>query len=153
MDRLKEKFYNAFTRASEDVKSLLANHGTQVIDEVTVNQIYGGMRGLKSMVWETSLLDAETGIRFRGLSIPDLRLKLPKINDASEPNPEGLFWLMLTGELPSEEDVIWLSDEWKRRAVLPENTYRVIEAIQPDVHPMTQFSMGILSMQKDSVFF
>ena len=29
------------------------------------------------MVWETSLLDPEEGIRFRGHSIPELQEKLP----------------------------------------------------------------------------
>ncbi len=33
--------------------------------------MYGGMRGIKGLVTETSLLDPEEGIRFRGYSIPE----------------------------------------------------------------------------------
>ena len=46
----------------------------QVIDKVTLDQTLGGMRSIKSMIWETSLLDAEEGIRFRGHTIPDLQV-------------------------------------------------------------------------------
>ncbi len=31
----------------------------------------------QGLLWETSLLDAEEGIRFRGLSIPDLQVGQP----------------------------------------------------------------------------
>jgi citrate synthase len=41
-------------------------------------QAYGGMRSVKSMVYETSLLDPVEGIRFRGLTIPECQEKLPK---------------------------------------------------------------------------
>ena len=51
------------------------------------------------MLWETSLLDAEEGIRFRGYSIPELQEKLPAAVDGGEPLPEGLLWLLLTGEV------------------------------------------------------
>ena len=52
-------------------------HGEKVVDQVTVSQITGGMRSIKSMLWDISLLDANEGIRFRGLSIPELQAKLP----------------------------------------------------------------------------
>ena len=35
-------------------------------------QAIGGMRGIPAMLWETSLLDPEEGIRFRGHTIPEL---------------------------------------------------------------------------------
>lgn len=37
-----------------------------MIDQVTVAQVTGGARSIKCMLWDTSLLDAEEGIRFRG---------------------------------------------------------------------------------------
>jgi citrate synthase len=48
-------------------------------------QAYGGMRSVQSMIWETSLLDAQEGIRFRGHSIPDLQKSLPKAKGGHEP--------------------------------------------------------------------
>ena len=41
-------------------------------------QMYGGMRGMKGLVWETSVLDADEGIRFRGYTIPECQELLPK---------------------------------------------------------------------------
>jgi citrate synthase len=66
--------------------------------------------------------------------------------------PEGLFWLMMTGDIPTEEQAYWLSDEWRKRAEVPQHTFDMIEAMPKDTHPMTQFSMAILSMQTDSIF-
>ena len=66
--------------------------------------------------------------------------------------PEGLFWLMLTGEIPSNEEVQWLSDEWEKRNQVPEHTFKMLDALSPDTHPMTQFCAAIISMQSESVF-
>ena len=41
-------------------------------------QMYGGMRGMKGLVTETSVLDADEGIRFRGYTIPECQELLPK---------------------------------------------------------------------------
>ena len=67
------------------------------------------MRGIKGLVTETSVLDAEEGIRFRGHTIPDCQEKLPKAPGGSEPLPEGLFWLLMTGELPTQQQVFNLT--------------------------------------------
>jgi len=152
MDILKQKFYEKCTTLSAEVKTLLKEHGALKVDEVNLSQIYGGMRGIKSMVWETSLLDAEEGIRFRGYSIPELQKKLPKAAGGDEPLPEGIFWLMLVDEVPTEENVRWLSNEWHKRSELPAHTKAVLEALPHDTHPMSQFSIGITSLQNDSVF-
>jgi hypothetical protein len=37
-------------------------------------QLYVPLSVLQGMLWETSLLDAEEGIRFRGFSIPELQV-------------------------------------------------------------------------------
>lgn len=62
------------------------NHGSTVVGEITLDQVYGGARGIKSLVWEVcaigisgmgqatnnnqgSVLDSEEGIRFRGKTV------------------------------------------------------------------------------------
>ena len=79
----------------------------------------GGMRGTPGFLYETSLLDAEEGIRFRGFSIPELQQKLPKAAGGAEPLPEGLLWLMLTGEVPTQQQVSGLTEDLRRRSALP----------------------------------
>jgi len=63
--------------------------------------MYGGMRGMKGLVTETSVLDPDEGIRFRGLSIPECQQQLPKAEGGEEPLPEALFWLLVTGDVPT----------------------------------------------------
>jgi citrate synthase len=104
------------------------------------------------MIWETSLLDAEEGIRFRGYSIPELREKLPTAPNSKEPLPEGLFWLMLVGDVPTKEQVKWLTENWVRRANIPEHVFKAIDNLPLDAHPMTQLSVAVMAMQNTSVF-
>ena len=138
MDKLKKIFKEKSDELKVEVKSLLKEHGGKKVDEVTLRQVFGGMRGVKSMVWTASNLDAEEGIRFRGYNIPQLREKLPTRSNDNEPLPEGLFWLMLTGELPEADDVRWLSDEWERRGAVPQHTYDLLDSLPDDAHPMAQ---------------
>jgi len=63
------------------------------------------MRGIKGLVTETSVLDADEGIRFRGYTIPECQKLLPKGPGGKEPLPEGLFWLLATGDIPTEAQV------------------------------------------------
>jgi len=152
MDPLKAKFKEKASALYSESKALLKEHGNKVVGEVTLTQVFGGMRGVKSMVWDPSQLDANEGIKFRGYNIPQLRELLPKAEGDKEPLPEGLFWLMLVGELPTKEQVDWITDEWEKRAEVPAHTFAALDALSPDTHPMTQFSMAIVSMQSESVF-
>ena len=152
MDPLKQLFYEKSQALAKEVKDLLKEHGGKKVDDVVLDQVYGGMRDITSMLWEPSLLDAEEGIRFRGYSIPELREQLPRAPNGQEPLPEGLFWLMLVGEIPTAEQVKWLTESWVRRTNVPEHVFRTIDALPVDSHPMTQFSVGIMAMQNTSVF-
>ena len=149
---LKEKFQSKLDPMRERVKKLVKEHGDQVISEVSIAQAYGGARGVKCIVTETSALDPFEGIRFRGFNIPQLQEKLPKAPGGEEPLPEGLFWLLLTGDLPTEDDVKEVTEEWKKRGELPEYLINIMKAVPADTHPMTQFVTAIASLQKDSVF-
>jgi len=122
------------------------------VGDVSVAQAYGGMRSVKCMVWETSALDPIEGIRFRGFTIPELREKLPKAPGGAEPLPEGIFYLLLTGDLPTNDDVKEITAEWQKRSALPAYLLDTLKSLPKDMHPMTQFSLGILALQKDSIF-
>ena len=149
---LKQKFQSKIGPMQERVKKINQEYGDKVISEVTVSQAYGGARGVKCIVTETSALDPMEGIRFRGFNIPELQKKLPKAPGGEEPLPEGLFYLLLTGDLPTEEDAQEVTEEWKKRGKLPDYLIDILNAIPDDTHPMTQFSAAILALQKDSVF-
>jgi len=152
MGYIKEKFKVKADELNAEIKDLVKNHGTRKIEDVTLAQVYQGMRGITGLVTETSLLDANEGIRFRGYSIPELREKMPKAPNGAEPLPEGLFYLMLIGELPTEADVQHLSSQWGRRSHVPNHVFDAIEALPVSTHPMTMFTVGVMAMQTESAF-
>ena len=152
MANTKERFKAKADGLAAEIKDILKEHGNKKIGEVTLSQIYQGMRGITGLVTETSLLDAQEGIRFRGFSIPELQQKLPKANGGTEPLPEGLFHLMLLGELPTEEDVHDITANWQRRSHVPNHVFAAIEALPIDSHPMTQFVIAIMALQTESKF-
>ncbi|WP_431214407.1 citrate (Si)-synthase, eukaryotic [Puia sp. P3] len=152
MATIKERFKSTSDVVAAEIKELLKEHGSKKIGEVTLSQIYQGMRGITGLVTETSLLDAQEGIRFRGYSIPELQQKLPKANGGTEPLPEGLFHLMLLGELPSDDDVHDITANWQRRSHVPNHVFAAIEALPLDSHPMTQFVVAIMALQTESKF-
>ncbi|MFZ9191039.1 MAG: citrate (Si)-synthase, partial [Schleiferiaceae bacterium] len=90
MDRIKEHFATKIAPAQAEIKEFLAKHGEDSLGEITVAQVYQGMRGMTALICETSKLDSQEGIRFRGYSIPELQAKLPKYPGGAEPLPEGL---------------------------------------------------------------
>ena len=78
MGIIKDRFKEKGDVLAAEIKDILKEHGDKKIGEVQLSQIYQGMRGITGLVTETSLLDPQDGIRFRGYSIPELQEKLPK---------------------------------------------------------------------------
>ncbi|RYD55993.1 MAG: citrate (Si)-synthase, eukaryotic [Sphingobacteriales bacterium] len=152
MGYIKDSFKAKADEQLKEIKSIIEQHGDMKIGEVTLAQAYQGMRGIPGLVTETSLLDSNEGIRFRGFSIPELRDKLPKAEGGNEPLPEGLFHLMLIGEVPSQEDVDHITATWARRSHVPNHVFDSIEALPVTTHPMTQFCVAILALQTESKF-
>ncbi|MGI8950721.1 MAG: citrate (Si)-synthase, eukaryotic [Chitinophagaceae bacterium] len=147
-----DRFKAKAETANAEIKNLLKEHGNKKIGEVQLAQIYQGMRGITGLVTETSLLDPQEGIRFRGYSIPELQQKLPKANGGSEPLPEGLFYLMLIGDLPTEDDVHHLTSVWQRRSHVPNHVFATLDALPLTAHPMTMFVTGVMALQTESQF-
>ncbi len=152
MEYIKNRFYQKASKCVNEYQRLKNEHGDKVIANVTIGQVMTGMKGVPSLITDTSKLDPTTGIRFRGHTIPELREKLPRLNPDGEPLPEGLFYLMLIGEIPERDDVLNLSKDWATRAYVPQHVFDVIDAIPKNARPMTQFSAAILSMATDSIF-
>ncbi|KAF8638699.1 hypothetical protein AX17_001994 [Amanita inopinata Kibby_2008] len=149
---LKERLAQLIPGEIETVKAARAEHGKKAFGPVLVDQLYGGMRGLPALIWDGSVLDADEGIRFRGKTIPECQELLPKAPGGSEPLPEGLFWLLVTGEIPTQEQVIALSKDWAARAAIPEFVEEILDRCPPTLHPMSQFSMAVTALNHNSAF-
>jgi len=149
---LKSVFAEKYPQHGEEVKAFRRAHGAKKVGEITVDMMYGGMRGMKGLVTETSVLDADEGIRFRGYTIPECQELLPKAPGGEEPLPEGLFWLLLTGDIPTEAQVRALSKEWASRAALPSHVVTMLNNFPENVHPMSQFAAAITALNSESKF-
>ncbi len=153
MDPVKLKLKEVGSKRAELLKRLVAEHGNDVIQEVTLEQVISGMKGIVALLTDTSSLDPEEGIRFRDYSIPELRQHLPKLKQDGEPLPEGLFYLMLLGEIPDKATVDFISKDWARRAAdIPGHAFDVINSLPKSAHPMIQFNTAILAMSTQSHF-
>jgi len=135
-----------------EVKEFRKQHGKTVVGQVNVDMMYGGMRGIKGLVTETSVLDPEEGIRFRGYSLPECQELLPKASGGTEPLPEACFWLLLTGDIPTQAQVSALSEDWANRADLPPHVLSMLKCFPRTLHPMAQFSAAITALNSESKF-
>ncbi|KAF9331514.1 citrate (Si)-synthase [Podila minutissima] len=149
---LKDRLRELIPEKREEVKQVKKDFGDKVLGQTTVDMAYGGMRGIKGLIWEGSVLDAEEGIRFRGLTIPECQKVLPTAEGGSEPLPESLFWLLVTGEVPTTEQVRGLSAEWAARSELPTFVEDLLDRCPTSLHPMSQFSLAVTALQHESQF-
>ncbi len=152
MSRLKDKLHEKIEAQRPRINKLLKEYGDVIVDEVTVSQVIGGMRGIKSLISDISYLDPFEGIRYRGFTLPEIFEKLPKPPGADMPYVEGLVYLLLTGDIPTEKEVEEVLDEFQKRRILPRYVYEVIDAMPCCSHPMTILSSAIMAMQRESFF-
>ena len=152
MPNIKEKLQEKISEGRERVIKLLKQHGNVKISDVTVAQAIGGARGVKCLVTDISYLDPNEGIRFRGYTIPETLEKLPKVPGSDMPYVEAHLHLLLTGEVPTEEEALELAGILKERQQVPQYVIDILRAMPRDTHPMTMFSVAIASMQRESEF-
>ncbi|KAJ8067532.1 hypothetical protein OCU04_004874 [Sclerotinia nivalis] len=148
---LKTTFKESIPAKRELLKKVKAK-GDKVIGEVKIENTIGGMRGLKAMVWEGSVLDANEGIRFHGRTIKDCQKELPKGTSGTEMLPEAMFWLLLTGQVPSTSQVRQFSKELAEQSALPDFVNKMLDNFPKDLHPMTQFSIAVSALSHTSKF-
>jgi citrate synthase len=152
MSLLKDKLSEKILLERPRTERLLKEYGNVKVDEVTIGQIIGGMRDIKSLVTDISYLDPYEGIRFRGFTIPEVLEKLPKVSGAEVPYVEGFLHLLLTGDIPTEEEVNDIHIGFNNRKEVPQYVFNIIRTMPIDSHPMTMFAVAIMSMQKESIF-
>ncbi len=126
----------------DELKVLAKKLGDKKISDVTVAQAYGGMRGIKGMICDTSVVYPDKGLIIRGIPIMELRDRIP----------EEIFYLLCTGNLPKKAETKALSDELASRSKVPKYVWDVLEAMPKDSHPMAMLDTAILVMQKESEF-
>jgi citrate synthase len=139
---IKDKLTAQLPELREEAKSLAKTYGSKILDQVALEQIYGGMRGIKGLVCDTSSVGLDTGLIIRGIPILELTDKLP----------EQVFCLLLTGEIPDDDALKEFQEDLNRRAEVPSYVWDVLNALPKDTHPMIALSTAIMSMEKESEF-
>lgn len=152
MSTLKDKLYSKILEHRPRTSALLKKHGDKVIGKVTIEQVIGGMRGIKSLVTDISYLDPYEGIRYRGYTLPEVLEKLPKAEDAEMPYVEGLYYLLLTGEIPSKDEVEEVIIDFNNRRIIPRYVWDVIDSFPSESHPMAILSAAVMSLERESHF-
>ena len=152
MSRLKKQVQDKIEAWRPRTTRLLKEFGKVKVDEVDISQVIGGARDIKSLITDISYLDPFEGIRFRGFTIPEVLEKLPKVPGGEMPYVEGFFFFLLTGDIPSMEDVKEVAAEFSKRKEIPKYVFDILKAMPLDSHPMVMLSAAVVAMQKESVF-
>ena len=139
---LKEKLGELIPKLREERKALVKGFGDTKISEVSVAQAIGGMRGVKGMVCDTSVVEPDKGLIIRGIPVMELTEKLP----------EEIFWLLITGELPSADELKGFQKELKEAGEVPAYVWKVLKAMPKTSHPMAMLDTAILAMENESAF-
>lgn len=142
MASLTDKLASQVPATRDAIEKLIRDHGDKVISQVTVAQAYGGMRGVKCMVCDTSVVQPDTGLILRGIPLADV----------ADRKPEEIFWLLLTGELPTESELADLEKDLASRNEVPQYVIDTLRLQPKTSHPMAMLSMGILALEEGSKF-
>ena len=142
MSLLKQELRIQIPSVQNEIKQLIVEKGDQKISDVTVAQAFSGLRGIKAFVCDTSSVSAEKGLIIRGILLLDITHILP----------EEVFFLLLTGRLPNEDELADLKKDFSSHLEVSNYVWNVISEMPDDAHPMTLFNIGILAMQGESVF-
>jgi len=142
MATLQETLAQKIPAWREEIGKVRKELGGKVVSEVTINQAYGGMRGVKGMICDTSVVEPDKGLIVRGHPLLEIKHLWP----------EEILFLLLTGEMPDDEAKAALQQDYDKRAQVPEYVWDVLEVMPPDSHPMCMLDTAILVMERESVF-
>ncbi|MCB2201486.1 citrate (Si)-synthase [bacterium] len=139
---LKEKLAAQIPKLREERAKLVKEHGDKEISKVNITQAIGGMRGVKGMVCDTSVVEPDQGLIIRGTPIMKLKDRLP----------EEIFWLLLLGELPTADELKGFQKQLKEYGEVPKYVWKVLKAMPKTSHPMAMLDTAILAMENESQF-
>ena len=144
---LQKKLSGLIPEYRKRISKLLNESADIKVGDITIGQMYGGMRGVKGLVSDISYVDPNEGIRLRGYTITELLKLLPKSKKNEMPYVGGLYYLLLIGEIPTLAEALEVEDEWRKRGELPKYVIGLLKSMPENTRPMTLFSLAVLSLQ------
>ena len=142
MEFLQNKIQEMLPSLRDTRNALLKEKGEVQIATVTVEQVLGGMRGIPSVLCDTSSVSADEGLRIRNIPILEL----------TDTTPEEIFFLLVTGSRPNDSEKEQLRTLFSAKAELPSYVLDTLKSMHKDAHPMAMLSAGLLAMEHESEF-
>lgn len=142
MSKFQDKLALKIDEWRSNINELLKTHGDKVVSEVKLAQVYGGMRGVKGICCDTSEVDPQKGLIIRGIPLGEI----------TDLIPEEIWYLLLMGERPNEEELKELQQLMVSQMAVPDYVWNVLRAMPEDSHPMAMLSTAIVCMERESVF-
>jgi citrate synthase len=139
---LKEKLAAKIPKLRQERVALVKQFGDTVISQCSIKQAIGGMRGVKGMVCDTSVVEPDKGLIIRGTPIMKLMNRLP----------EEIFWLLLMGKLPTKDELALFQKELRAAGKVPAYIWKVLKSMPKTSHPMAMLDTAILTMENESAF-
>jgi citrate synthase len=142
MSVIKQTIASQVPNLRNRVRDLGKEHGKKSVSDVSIEQVLGGMRGVKSLVCDTSEVALDRGLIIRGIPVAELTDKLP----------EEILFLLLTGELPNKEQLADIKQEMNNRSEVPGYIWTFLKNAPKEAHPMALFSAAITLLETESKF-
>lgn len=142
MEKLLEKLEGKISKWRSEIYTIGKQYGETKVADINVSQLFGGLRGVKALICDTSEVPNDKGLIIRGYPLKELL----------EKSPEEIFYLLLTGELPNADELDGFATDLKIRKYVPHYVWDVLKAMPKDSHPMAMLSTAIISMQRESLF-
>lgn len=139
---LKKNLSNKIPGWRNEITELIGQHGETLVSGITIHQMFKGLRGVPSLVCDTSYVDPHQGLFIRDYPLLEIQDKLP----------EEIFYLLCTGELPGSKALKSLQKDLKERMFVPSYVWELVRHLSDDTHPMVILSMVMLALQKESIF-
>lgn len=139
---LKETLAGQIPKLREDRVKLMKKHGAKKISDVNIAQCIGGMRGVKGLVCDTSVVEPDKGLIIREVPLNKLTKRLP----------EEIFWMLVTGKLPTKAELKQFQKELRSYGEVPNYVWKILRAMPKTSHPMAMLDTAILAMENESQF-
>lgn len=152
MHKLKKLFYTEIQQLQENIKKLLAEKGEKELGSISIQHLFRGLRGLPLAYTPTSFVSPQQGVFYREMPIMEIHKRLPRYENTTQPSVEALFSYLLTGKIPTLEEVETLRTTLHAVAHVPHHAFNVIDALPKRSRPMTRFCIGILACTPSAIF-
>ncbi len=112
----------------------MSDDANEALFTITRGHLNTGMRGFPVGTCRTSRVDPNEGVSYRGYPIKQLAFL----------EEESVVYLMLHGELPTDEQFQEFDAELKRRRGVPAEVINLLKQLPKSGHPMEWFMSGLL---------